>query len=97
MPTVHVRSLARIDIVEVWEYIAEDSEIRADAFIDRLDEQLALLALQPRLGRPRNELITGLRSFPFNPYVIFYEVLPDGIGIVRVLHGARDVDAQFHP
>jgi plasmid stabilization system protein ParE len=29
------------------------------------------------------------------PYVIFYEALADGVVIVRVLHGARDVGAQF--
>jgi plasmid stabilization system protein ParE len=27
--------------------------------------------------------------------VIFYEPLADGIDVVRVLHAARDVDAQF--
>jgi toxin ParE1/3/4 len=97
MPTVIIRPMARIDIVEVWDYIAEDSEARADVFVDRLDGQFALLARQPKLGRPRGELATGLRSFPFNAYMIFYEALPDGISVVRVLHGARDLDAQFHP
>lgn len=97
MPTVRIRPLARIDIVEIWEYLAEDSEVKADAFVDRLDGQFALLAMQPRLGRSRAELATGLRSFPFNPYMIFYEALPDNIGVVRVLHGARDLEAQFRP
>lgn len=32
---------------------------------------------------------------PFGRYVIFYEPLDDGIDVVRVLHSARDVDAQF--
>ena len=97
MPTVSIRPLARADILEIWEYIAEESEARADAFIDRLDAQFALMALQPKLGRPRDELVSGLRSFPFNPYMIFYEPVPDGIGVIRVLHGARDIAAQFHP
>lgn len=95
MPTVSIRPLARIDIVEIWGYLAEDSETRADSFIDRLDGQFALLAIQPRLGRSRSELAPDLRSFPFHPYMIFYEPMPDGIGVVRVLHGARDLDAQF--
>jgi toxin ParE1/3/4 len=43
------------------------------------------------LGRSREEVAPGLRSFPFGRYVIFYEVMPDGIAIVRVLHGARDL------
>jgi plasmid stabilization system protein ParE len=28
-------------------------------------------------------------------YVIFYEVLMDGIAVVRILHSARDLGAQF--
>lgn len=95
MPIVTVRPRARIDIAEIWEYIAEDSEAQADIFVDRVDAQFQLLSQQPGIGRMRNELRDGLRSFPFERYVIFYLVIENGIDIVRVLHGARDVDAQF--
>ncbi len=47
------------------------------------------------MGRTREELAPNLRSLPFGRYVIFYEALPDEIVIVRVLHSARDVSAQF--
>jgi toxin ParE1/3/4 len=47
------------------------------------------------LGRTREELAPELRSFPFGRYVIFYEVIPDGMAIVRVLHGARDLGRLF--
>ncbi len=47
------------------------------------------------MGRARDELSPGVRSMPFGRYVIFYEPLDDGIDVVRVLHSARDVDAQF--
>jgi toxin ParE1/3/4 len=53
------------------------------------------LAEQAMLGRRREELAPGLLSFPFGRYVIFYEVIPDGIAIVRVLHGARDPGPLF--
>jgi toxin ParE1/3/4 len=94
--SVLFRLRARSDIAEIWDYISEDSEMQADAFVDRLGAKLQLLALRPGLGRLRDELFPGLRSFPFERYVIFYESVPEGIGVVRVLHGARDVDAQFH-
>jgi toxin ParE1/3/4 len=45
------------------------------------------------MGRKRDELISGLRSFPVGRYLIFYSTLPDGIEAVRVLHSARDLDA----
>jgi len=49
------------------------------------------------MGRARDELEVGLRSFPVGRYAIFYLPIPDGVEIVRVLHGARDLDAIFHP
>jgi toxin ParE1/3/4 len=95
MPRVLRRPLAAADIAEIWDYIAEDSIAQADAWVDRLDETLRLPATQPRMGRLRDESSPGLRSLPFGRYVIFYEPLDDGIDVVRVLHAARDVDAQF--
>jgi plasmid stabilization system protein ParE len=32
---------------------------------------------------------------PVHPYVVFYRVRNDGIEIVRVLHGRRDVASIF--
>lgn len=48
-------------------------------------------------GRSREELAPGLRSLAFGRYVVFYMPLPDGIDVVRVLHGSRDIDALFEP
>jgi toxin ParE1/3/4 len=92
MAQVARRPLAAADILEIWDYIAEDSLDEADLWVDRLDEKLGLLATQPSMGRARNELAAGLRSFPFGRYVIFYVPLADGIDVVRVLHSSRDVD-----
>lgn len=95
MPRVTRRPLAADDILEIWDYIAEDSLDAADRWVDRLDEQFRLLATQPLMGRTRPELEQELRSFPFGRYVIFYAPLADGIDVIRVLHGARDIDALF--
>ena len=81
----------------VFEDIVEDSENRADAFIDSIDRKLHELADSPHIGRSRTELLAGLSSFPFGRYIIFYLIVPGGIEIVRVLHGARDIDPQFNP
>ena len=37
MPVIIRRPRARDDIVEIWSYIADDSEAQPDAFADRLD------------------------------------------------------------
>jgi toxin ParE1/3/4 len=95
MPRILIRPRAQIDLAEIWEFIAEDSQARADSFLDRLDQSFHGLEGNPYIGRARGELSPNLRSFPFGRYVIFYLVLADGTEIVRVLHGARDLDAIF--
>ena len=82
---------ARRDLIEIWNYIADDNVRSADALIDRVDAKLTLLATNPKLGRVRDELSIGLRSFSVGHYILFYQTIPDGILLVRVLHSARDL------
>jgi toxin ParE1/3/4 len=95
VPRVTRRPLATADICSIWDRIADDSVDAADRWLDRLDDTFRRLATQPLMGRARGELAQGLRSFPNGRYVIFYAALDDGIDVVRVLHGARDIDAAF--
>jgi len=37
----------------------------------------------------------ALRSLPVGNYLVFYLPLDDGIEVVRVLHGSREIDALF--
>jgi toxin ParE1/3/4 len=67
----------------------------ADAFIDKIYETIELLARQPGSGRHREELAAGIQSFPVGRYIIFYRVVTGAIEIVRVLHGARDIENTF--
>ena len=83
------------DLAEIWTYIADDNAAAADAFAALIDGKFQALASQPDMGRARPELATDLRSFLVGRYVIFYLPLPDGVEIVRVLHGARDIESVF--
>ncbi|ADE16404.1 plasmid stabilization system [Nitrosococcus halophilus Nc 4] len=51
------------------------------------------LADFPRIGLSCEELAPGLLSFPVGHYLVFYLETSDGIEVVRVLHGARDIPA----
>ena len=86
---------ANADLEEIWMFIAADNPAQADDFIDLIDEKFQNLSRQPGLGRRREELVAGLRSFPVGRYVIFYLQVQDSLQIVRILHGARDLDAVF--
>lgn len=95
MARIVQRPRARIDVAEIWDYIAEDSLLQADAFVNRLDAKLRILSGQPELGRMREEIASGLRSFPIGRYVVFYEIFAEELVVIRVLHSARDVHTQF--
>ena len=95
MAVIVLQPRAKADLSDIWQFIAEDSADQADAFIDLIDQKFQLLAQQSGLGRRREELAEGLRSFPVGRYVIFYLPIPGGVQIVRLLHGARDIEAAF--
>jgi toxin ParE1/3/4 len=84
------------DLAEIWDYIADDSEAQADAFVAKIDAKFQILAKQPGIGRLRDELAADLRSLPIGRYVIFYLSLANGVEIIRVLHGSRDIVPLFH-
>jgi len=47
------------------------------------------------MGRSRPDLAPGLRSFPVGKYIICYVPIENGIEIVRVVSGFRDIDMLF--
>ncbi len=95
MPRV-VRSPAALsDLTEIWRYIAAASPADADRFLDRIDRKCRILAEHPYMGRRREELAPNVHSFPIDSYIVFYRPIDDGIEIVRLIHGARDIEAEF--
>ncbi|MGJ3248541.1 MAG: type II toxin-antitoxin system RelE/ParE family toxin [Elainellaceae cyanobacterium] len=88
---------AEQDLLEIWAHVAGTAsslEI-ADGMVEQIAQQFPSLTQFQELGRRRDKLIPGLRSFVVNPYLIYYRLIPEGLEIVRILHGARDVEAIF--
>jgi toxin ParE1/3/4 len=83
---------AESDLEEIWWHIAQDNPHNADKFLDRIEESCLALADFPQMGISRDELKAGLRSQPVGNYLIFYFPLEDGVDIVRVIHGSRDIE-----
>lgn len=92
MSLVRLTQSAQTDLLEAWTYIAEANMDAADGVLDAIERDATLLATQPMMGRARDELVRGIRSWPTStPYILFYEADLQGIVIVRVLHHARDI------
>ncbi len=88
-------SRAELDLLEIWEFIAEDSLEAADRLIRNIHRRCQALAESPLTGHKREDLSPGLRSCAVGNYIIFYRPITNGIEVIRVLHGARDIPEIF--
>ena len=95
MTRVFFAPAAEADLDKIHDYIAAENPTAAAALVTRLEDLAALLADAPGMGRARPELLSNLRSFPLGSYLLFYRPSDNGIEVVRVLHGARDIPALF--
>lgn len=95
MPRVLRTTQAHEDLLEVWLHVARDSLERADRLIDAIERRCQLVAEFPEMGRSREELMAEVRSTVVRPYVVFYRVVEDGIEVLRVVHGARDISRML--
>jgi toxin ParE1/3/4 len=93
MAIVRRSAAAEQDYRDIWRYIADDNPDAADRLLLRIDAKIELYARNPGMGRLRDDLGPGLRSFSVGNYLAFYRIAPDGIELVRVLHGARNLKA----
>jgi len=97
MSKIYPRASARRDLVEHFVYLAENAGLdTAERFLANAEVSFNVLAGKPMIGAPltlENPLLADLRKWAvkdFENYLIFYLPCPDGVSIVRVLHGARD-------
>jgi len=51
MATLLKRPLAELDVLDIWDYIADDSPDRADNFLNRIESKLMTLAQNSGLSR----------------------------------------------
>ncbi|SRR6266404_9893626 len=92
MARLLVREQAWSDLEELGAFIAKDNPAAANEVVRQLRRSLELLARMPQLGRVVKRIKTTeeLRMW-LSPAFRNYRELPDGVEIVRVLHGARDI------
>jgi toxin ParE1/3/4 len=99
MAKINKRPIVIRDLIEQATYIAEDNLDASNRFLMAAEDTFIFLGTMPTIGRlsgfnhsrladVRQYVIKGFKSF-----LIFYRVTDDGVDILRVLHGARDLEA----
>jgi len=86
---------ADVDLEEIWQFVSRTaSDARADALEEELHGAMCKLADSPGMGHVRDDLADeSLRIWNVHQFLIVYRAGELPIQIVRVLHGARDVQA----
>jgi len=87
---------AEAELDSVWIHIARESGSIdvATRVVERITERFWLLARYLYMGRRRDDLRLGLRSFNAGDYVIIHRIVEgDVVLILHVVHGSRDIAA----
>ncbi len=95
MPRILRTRESLYDYNEIWSYIAARDPAAADRLVRHFDATLDIIASAPNMGRNAGDLAANLRSFPIGSYLIFYRPMEDGIELIRVVHGARDITPEY--
>ena len=87
---------ADLDLLRIYQYLAEHSPGTADIFIQRIDANFKNLARFPFIGRERLSLGAGIRCLVVGLHLVFYVVKAEQISIVRVIDGRMDIEEEFY-
>lgn len=89
---------AEADLEEIGDFIAGDNPSRAASFTRSLRAACVGLCDHPeRFPVLRVSASQTLRHRSLSPYRIIYGIRTDVVFIVRIVHGARDLDSLLPP
>lgn len=97
MVKIHKQARAEQNLKNIWLYTCCETwgEAQADRYFDQLDNGLKTLGHNPDIGKNRDSIRKGYRSFQINRHVVFYQVASSTIRIVRVLHVRMDPEQHL--
>ncbi len=83
------------DLENIVDYFSSRNINAGEKFISQFEKKCQYLAQFPNMGRSYDDLKPSLRGLNLGDYIIFYRIIDDGIEIVRVVSGYRDLDSLF--
>ncbi len=86
---------AQQDLEGILDYLDTQSRSAADRFATEFDRTCDLHAKHPQIGASSEEYAPNLRHFSVWNYAIFYRPIEDGIELIRITHGARNLPRFF--
>jgi toxin ParE1/3/4 len=97
-PRILAKPQVERDLIEHFSFIASDKVKPAERFLRMAEESFNRLAADPLSGQAWQSPLPQLAGIylypmpsPFRNYLIFYRPIENGVEVLTVLHGARDL------
>ena len=95
MLEIHKQALAEEDLIGIWNYTFKQwGAEQADTYLDQLNESIAILAENPRLGINCDSIRQGYRQLHIKHHLVYYRITRTRIEIIRVLY--EEMDPECH-
>ncbi len=80
------------DLLEIWQFISQDSFDAADLVVNDFYQSFGRLSATPGMGHKREDLTRrDVRFWPIYSYLVVYQRSSRPLLVIAVLHGNRDV------
>lgn len=88
---------AKLDLRDIHDYIARDSQYYAQKVSQDIVDKSEKLNLFPEIGRVVPETDDpNVREIFIYSYRLIYEVLPNSVQVLALIHGKRDFTGNFN-
>lgn len=96
MSAYRLTPLARLDLEDIWRFsLARWGRDQANRYLAEIDSGLAKVAREPWIRRSCDDVRPGYFRLIVGAHVAFYRLAGEQVEVVRILHGAMDVDGRL--
>jgi toxin ParE1/3/4 len=90
-----INVLATQDLIELADYFSINNVRAGEVFFQDFNRKCKQLVSFPSSGKSYGYIYPDLKGISLSGYIIFYRILADGIEILRVVSGRRDLPTIF--
>jgi toxin ParE1/3/4 len=83
------------DLNAISDYFVSRNIETGERLLQDFNQKCVKLMQFPQMGKSYAAIRPWLRGIPLDGYIIFYEVMDDGITILRVVNGRQNLDTLF--
>ena len=81
------------DLNQIADYFLVRNLEAGENLVREFNKKCQYLVNFPKMGRSYAHIKPGLRGLPLDGYIILYEIIDDGIIILRVVNGRQDLES----